>query len=45
MTDPQDPRLILTPGADHDHDHADDDFTHLGLAADTQMLGLSLIHI
>ena len=43
MTDPRDPRLILTPGADHDHDHADDDFTHLGLAADTQMLGRSVL--
>lgn len=30
--------LLLTPDAHDDHDHADDDFTHLGLRADVNML-------
>ena len=41
-TDPTD-LLLVTPGQPEDHDHADDDFTHLGLAADTHMMSRSVL--
>lgn len=42
MTDPERKMLLVTPEHD-DHDHAPDDFTHLGLAADTRMMGRSVL--
>ena len=41
-TDPTD-LLLVTPDQPEDHDHADDDFTHLGLAADTHMMSRSVL--
>lgn len=38
MTDKTHDILLLTPEAHDDHEHAADDFTHLGLAADVNML-------
>lgn len=42
MNEPQQNILLVTPEAPHDH-HAEDDFTHLGLAADLNMLGRSSV--
>lgn len=45
MPEDQTDLLLVTPdhADDHDHDHAEDDFTHLGLAADTNMMTRSVM--
>lgn len=43
MNEPDSKILLVTPEQPGDHDHADDDFTHLGLAADTNMMSRNVM--
>ena len=43
MNEPDSQILLVTPEQPGDHDHADDDFTHLGLNADTNMMARSVM--
>lgn len=44
MTDSERNLLLVTPEDPHEHEHADDDFTHLGLAADADMMSRTVVN-